>query len=152
MGHPQIQNQGKSLKPILTGLTTETEGSSMKMSNRLSGILILVGIWELLAPFIWGYATIVEPLWNDVLFGAALIVLAGVSVLSESETTDRGLDWVNTVIGLWLIAAPFILNYTGLTSALWNDIIVGIITVVLSAWAAVSVVTPGMQRTFKDRS
>jgi hypothetical protein len=82
MGHPQIQDQGKSLKPILTGLTTETEGSSMKMSNRLSGILILVGIWELLAPFIWGYATIVEPLWNDVLFGAALIVLAGVSLLS----------------------------------------------------------------------
>ena len=124
----------------------------MKISNRLSGILILVGIWELLAPFIWGYAAIVEPLWNDVLFGAALIVLAGVSVLSESETTDRGLDWVNTVIGLWLIAAPFILNYTRLSSALWNDIIVGIITVVLSAWAAVSVVTPSMQRTFKDRS
>jgi len=124
----------------------------MKMSNRLSGILILVGIWELLAPFIWGYATIVEPLWNDVLFGAALIVLAGVSVLSESETTDRGLDWVNTVIGLWLIAAPFILNYTRLTPALWNDIIVGIITVVLSAWAAVSVITPSMRRTFKDRS
>jgi hypothetical protein len=124
----------------------------MKTSNRLSGILIIVGIWELLAPFIWGYATSIEPLWNDVLFGAALIVLAGVSVLSESETTDRGLDWVNTVIGLWLIAAPFVLAYTSLTSALWNDIIVGIITVVLSTWAAVSVATRGMQRTYKDRS
>jgi len=42
------------------------------------------------------------------------------------------------VLGVWLIIAPFLLGYSALAAALWNDIIVGIVVVVLAGWAALA--------------
>jgi len=42
-------------------------------------------------------------------------------------------------LGIWLIIAPFVLSYSGVAAAMWNDIIVGIIVAVLAAWAALVV-------------
>lgn len=41
--------------------------------------------------------------------------------------------WVELAIGGWLIAAPFVLGYEGV--AYWNDILVGLLTVVLAILA-----------------
>ena len=114
----------------------------MRTSNRINWVVAILGVWEIIAPFVLGYVTVRPPFWNNIIFGAALLVLSVWSALSASVTVDRTLDWIDAVIGIWLIVAPFVLGYTTVTAALWNDIIVGIVVVVLSAWAALSVRTP----------
>jgi hypothetical protein len=54
-------------------------------------------------------------------------------------TTPQGSDQVrwasglNIVAGLWLIISPFVLAYSGMQNALWNDVIIGIAVAALAA-------------------
>lgn len=61
------------------------------------------------------------------------------TTLESIRETVRWTSGINLIAGLWLISAPFVLGYTYLTSALWNDVIVGI---VVAAIAAVRVAGP----------
>src|SRR5438445_7769765 len=40
---------------------------------------------------------------------------------------------LNVIAGIWMIISPFILVFTNLQTALWNNIIVGVVVLVL-AW------------------
>jgi hypothetical protein len=59
---------------------------------------------------------------------------------------NPSLSWTNALLGLWLVVAPFVLGYGvaveaealatagavgGAQAAMWNDIIVGVIVLVL---------------------
>src|SRR5690606_36332051 len=44
-------------------------------------------------------------------------------------------SWVNDAIGVWLIAAPFILGYEN-EQEMWNDIIVGALLLIFAGWSA----------------
>jgi hypothetical protein len=44
----------------------------------------------------------------------------------------KGLSWVNFVLGLWLIIAPFVLHYREVSLATWNSVIVGIVIAILA--------------------
>lgn len=35
--------------------------------------------------------------------------------------------WIPLILGLWLIAAPFVLGYSHISAAMFNDVIVGIV-------------------------
>ncbi|PIT92419.1 MAG: hypothetical protein COU08_02545 [Candidatus Harrisonbacteria bacterium CG10_big_fil_rev_8_21_14_0_10_42_17] len=37
-------------------------------------------------------------------------------------------------LGLWLVAAPWILGFSGVTSALWSSIIGGALVFILALW------------------
>jgi len=40
--------------------------------------------------------------------------------------------WVTVALGVWLIIAPFVLGYSNIIVALWNDVIVGVLVAVLA--------------------
>lgn len=42
------------------------------------------------------------------------------------------LPWLNVILGIWLIVAPFVLGYSTLTNAMYNDIIVGVLVAVIA--------------------
>ena len=44
----------------------------------------------------------------------------------------KGLSWVNFVLGLWLIIAPFVLHYREVSLVTWNSVIVGIVIAILA--------------------
>jgi hypothetical protein len=46
---------------------------------------------------------------------------------------------------VWLILAPFTLGYSAIVAALWNDIIVGVVVIVLATWAATAFGRPAPQ-------
>lgn len=100
-----------------------------------SGGNILVGIWLVIAPFALDYGAFDTPLWNDIVLGVAIFILALVRV--TAPLAHAGISWVNFALGLWLIVAPFVLLY-GAGPAIFNDIIVGVITVCLAAWSAMA--------------
>lgn len=47
----------------------------------------------------------------------------------QTVQTTSGLDMI---AGIWLILAPFLLGYSGVSAALWNDIVLGVAVIVLS--------------------
>ncbi len=104
----------------------------------LSWVIALAGVWEILAPFILGFAVVPAGLWNNVIVGVVLIILGAWAALTANIGTARTLDWIAAVVGLWLIVSPFILGTAVITAAIWNDIIVGIIVLILGAWAAMA--------------
>ena len=53
-------------------------------------------------------------------------------VQTAATGTVRWTSGLNAVLGIWLILAPFILGYSTLTPAVWNDIVVGILIVALA--------------------
>jgi hypothetical protein len=42
--------------------------------------------------------------------------------------------WIFGVFALWLMAAPFVLGYSGTETALWNDMAVGVVTLVMAGF------------------
>ncbi len=106
----------------------------MKTARTLGWCVVIAGIWEALAPFILGFSSIPVALWNAMIVGVVLIVLAVIAVYSQKSGTVKTMEWINAVLGLWLILAPFILGYTASPRA--NDITVGVIVIVLAVWAA----------------
>ncbi|HBY99293.1 MAG TPA: hypothetical protein DEP84_36035 [Chloroflexi bacterium] len=112
---------------------TETGVGQVKIA---SGLNILFGLWLIIAPFLLSYSAMRAAMWDDIIIGAVILVLAWVRVANPARYT--WLSWSNVVLGLWLIAAPFVLGSASVTAALWNDIIVGVIVASLAIWSAFS--------------
>ncbi|MCL4398165.1 SPW repeat protein [Patescibacteria group bacterium] len=96
----------------------------------VSGINVLAGIWLIISPFIFGYNTIVGDLWNNVIVGAVVSILALIRIATPRQA--EFLSWVNFILGLWMIASPFILGYPTV-SAQWANVIAGVIVAILSS-------------------
>lgn len=48
-------------------------------------------------------------------------------------------NWLNAVIGLWFIVSPWALRVSDQAYVTWSSVIVGIVLVVVSVWAALTV-------------
>ncbi len=108
----------------------------MKTAKSLNWIIAIGGVWEILAPFLLSYSKATTAMWDAIIIGLALVILGAWAGLANESNTVKSLSWVNAVLGLWLVIAPFILAYSGVAAAMWNDVIVGIIVLVLGVWAA----------------
>jgi hypothetical protein len=54
-------------------------------------------------------------------------------------TSMKALSWINFALGVWLVAAPFVLLYRGIQAALWDDVAVGLLIAVYSLWRALEI-------------
>ena len=101
---------------------------------RASWVIVLVGIWQIFAPWIWGYSWRAAAVWSDVVTGIFLTIGA-LSVVTYRSTWPA---WWSIVLGAWLIVSPFALGYSFIPRAQANDIVVGVIVIVLGIIAALS--------------
>ncbi|HEX5506529.1 MAG TPA: SPW repeat protein [Thermomicrobiales bacterium] len=97
-----------------------------------SGLNVLAGIWLIVAPWVLGY-TSSEAHWNEVIFGIVVGILALIRFSAPLETV--WLSWINFLVGVWLIIAPFALVYTT-PRAYWNEVGIGILVLLLALWSA----------------
>ncbi len=104
----------------------------------LSGINMILGVWLIVAPFVLGYPTMVA-LWNSIIVGAIVLILAWIRAADPASTP--GLSWINALLGVWMIIAPFILGFASTMSIRWNDIVVGAAIAVFGAWSALTTTT-----------
>ena len=103
-----------------------------------SGINILCGIWLIIAPFILAYTNLQIAMWNDVIVG---ILVALIALIRAFGGGWAGASWITGLLGIWLVIAPFVLNYGEKPTPRWNDIILGIL-VVIFAWSGAAVPRP----------
>lgn len=104
-----------------------------------SGLNVVAGLWLILAPTALGYRGIAsDATWNDSIIGASIAVLALIRVGRPRATAE--LSWVNFVLGVWLMVAPFVLDYgqdPNALAATSNDIALGLIVLTLAGWSAI---------------
>ena len=104
---------------------------------RPTGLDILAGLWLVVAPFALGFGAVSAAVWNSVIAGIAIALLA------SSRETHEGLrhptaSWINAIIGVWLVLSPFLLGFSGATVAMWNSVVLGIAVIVFALWSAMS--------------
>jgi hypothetical protein len=44
------------------------------------------------------------------------------------------LGWVQLVLGLWIFASPWILGFSDISTALWSNVIIGLLVVIFALW------------------
>jgi hypothetical protein len=102
------------------------------ISAWLSALNVLAGIWLIIAPFVLLYGNSTARI-NDIVLGIVIGVFALIRAFVPGFQTVW-LSWLNALWGIWLIIGSFFLQYAG--QARSNDIILGIIVLVLGLWSA----------------
>ncbi|OGM91127.1 hypothetical protein A2999_01150 [Candidatus Wolfebacteria bacterium RIFCSPLOWO2_01_FULL_38_11] len=46
----------------------------------------------------------------------------------------KWLNWVNLVLGVWIIISPWVLDFAPYTPALWSNLVAGILILVFALW------------------
>ena len=110
----------------------------------LSGIISLIGLWIAVSPFV--YEAMASLLWNNVIVGAAIFLLAGYNYyrIVTDHPTSVGVMSLVALLGLWILVAPFAIEgqiaVEGLEAAaeglVWSSVVAGILTTVLAAYVA----------------
>ncbi len=92
----------------------------------------ILGILLIIAPFVLGFSSDTTAMWSCVVLGAITLIVsiikAAVHDLSNWEY------WVTGIMGILAIIAPFVLAFSVLPAALWSSVILGAITLILSAY------------------
>ena len=102
----------------------------------ISWINLILGLWLIAAPFFLGYTATAVALWEAVIIGVAIASIALYQVVSDKAMQLTGLSWTLMVLGIWSILAPFALGYSGVTAAVSNDALVGLVVAILAGYQA----------------
>lgn len=106
----------------------------MERLKHIVQVNILLGAWLIVAPFILGYSGSTVELGSDIAIGVLLIVCSW--WILAAMTGRIGASALQLVGGLWLLAAPFYFHYEKFSHAYTNDLIVGILVVMVGAAAS----------------
>lgn len=97
-----------------------------------------LGLYLILAPIMFGYASLKAALYEDMLFG---MLIAGVALWralgAETESMAR-MSWIVAAAGFWMMLGPFELGYGTTHVPVDNDVLVGLAVLILGMWRAVS--------------
>jgi hypothetical protein len=100
----------------------------------IGGISALFGAWLFVSAFVFDMSG--AHFWNDLVVGAAIVVLAGYSA-TQADAMSPGNSWTSglaALLGLWMIATPFV--YGAATYAMWSSVVSGVAVAILSGYNA----------------
>jgi len=105
------------------------------MKTRWQDWLNLVfGVWLFFSPWLLQYFT-ARPYtdqtiasWNSIFFGAAVVVFAVWALFVPKKWEE----WTNLILGLWLIASPWVLGFHNNLVAAANIVGVGLVIAIFS--------------------
>jgi hypothetical protein len=107
---------------------------------RTASVLTLIaGIWLIISPFWMGFYVARVPLWNTLLVGIAVTILALIRACFPARNVVLSL--VNLLLGVWLLFAPYVLGYWSLSVPAGVDVITGIVICVTAIWSMLATPT-----------
>lgn len=95
-----------------------------------SGASIVLGLWLMIAPVVFGYGFVGPAVWNGMVVGTLIVMVAAAKAVGQYRVP--AVSWLNVILGVWLVVAPLVLDYAAAPPLLWNAIIVGLLLIVLS--------------------
>lgn len=120
--------------------TVDYDENPSEQGKWVSAIIALGGLWLIVAA--WVFDLTQPSFWNSVLVGVALLALGGYNYYrrNNEELGSTAAAVLSALLGLWLIAAPFVLS-GGVTTdtsqvTFWSNLIVGVVVFLLGAYSA----------------
>jgi len=90
--------------------------------NLVLGIALVISPWVLAFPA--GAAT-----YNAVIAGLVIGLVAIGAIVAFAQWEE----WVNLIVGIWVLIAPFILGFGGAATAMWTHVVIGLVVAILAA-------------------
>ncbi len=94
----------------------------------LSWINVILGLWLIVAAFVLSVGT-ARVMADEIALGIAIAVLAYAAAMSAANAV---ISWCVVIAGLWTLIAPSVIAYGPLRASKINDVIVGIVVLVLA--------------------
>lgn len=91
---------------------------------------LVLGIVLFVSPWVLGYADGGVAVWNACYSGAIVAVLAFYALANFSLWHER----LMAVAGLWILVSPWVIGFTGIATALWVHVVLGIAVTALAGW------------------
>lgn len=116
-------------------------------------VTFVLGLWTIASPFLffipgtagspapavsgamdWSFyaSSIVQ--WNFYIVGLALAVVGIVALYSHRLWEE----WIDVILGVWLLISPWALRYTTQSILTWDAVITGLVIAVLAVWTLTS--------------
>jgi hypothetical protein len=134
----------QSTADVEQGVASRTErGRNIEEHGKwVSALIALIGLWLVVETLVFDLS--VAQLWNDLVVGALLLATGGYNYFRQRDEYfgSVGAAAIAALLGLWLVLAPFVFGTgrpgteVGLNTAVWNDLVVGVITFALGAYSA----------------
>jgi hypothetical protein len=67
--------------------------------------------------------------WNAGIVGAVIVVLSIAAIVRFAQWEE----WINLVLGLWVVVSPWVLGFAAMAAAMWGHVVIGLAIVVLAA-------------------
>jgi hypothetical protein len=94
--------------------------------------MLVLGAWLIVSPFVLSYADLVGmSALHSYLLGSAVALVALIALIKPQVWEE----WLNLVLGIWLIVAPLVLGFRDETAATVNHFVVGLLVVADAIWA-----------------
>jgi len=91
---------------------------------------LLLACWLFASPWLLGFSQIQTPAWNSFVVAIIIAVFAIAAMLSFA----RWEEWINVLVGVWLLISPWVLGYSAVQMATWNHVAIGVLVIILSGW------------------
>ncbi|MFA9504817.1 hypothetical protein ACERIM_18805 [Natrinema sp. H-ect1] len=130
---------------VTGGDKTPFEPNPAERGTWLSAAIALVGLAVLGQAFVLELAA--GQFWNDVFAGATLLVAGAYNYARRANGTfgSMGVAVLAALVGLWLVAAPFLLGAgsggieTTSDLGFWTDVVAGLLAAGLGTYSAVRI-------------
>jgi len=95
---------------------------------------LVLGVWLFFAPFFMGYTSATDAAaWNSYVVGGLAAIFAASAMMRSGS---RGEEWLNLLLGLWALAAPFVYAFIASeAAAAWNLFVIGFLIAGDALWA-----------------
>lgn len=98
----------------------------MKTRRWQDWLILIAGVWLIFSPFyLDSYAVAGGAALNCVAVGVLLVAASWMALVRPRSWEE----WVNIVLGVWLVVAPFVLGFEDVAAVTLNHIAVGAIVV-----------------------
>ncbi len=90
----------------------------------------LIGVWFIIAPWVFDFSDQTGALWLSVVFGIIQIIAAWWGY--DKPGWNSWQNWVSVITGVWFVIFPYI--YSIANEAVWSSVILGLFTILFSLW------------------
>lgn len=97
------------------------------------GINVVLGVWLLVSPWVFGYHVGSEASWNSVIVGALIALLA--AFRAYSARVYPSLSWINLLLALWTVVSPWAWGYAENVDARLDNVVLGVMIAGLAGWS-----------------
>lgn len=95
---------------------------------------LVLGVWLFLSPWILQYAGMQMAAWNAWIMGVVVVLAAVAAILFFQEWEE----YLAVLVAAWLVISPWVLGFADMMTAVYNQIIVGVLVGGLAVWSALA--------------